>query len=136
MKKPFGKGGDRRGMWKGSGARMHGGKPPGRGPEGKGGPRFGHGAILAEELDLTPEQKEKAKAIMAAAKPKIQAIEDESRDKVKAVMQDAIKELRPILTPEQQAVLDDLQKLRTDREALKSARKAAKPDSEKTGDGN
>ena len=99
------------------------------GPHGDGGPRgqgpgqAGHGEMLARQLNLTPDQKEKAKAIMEAAKPKIEAVRKESREKIQAVMADSISELRPILTPEQAAVLDDLQKLRADKAALDATQK-------------
>ena len=110
----------------------------GRRPEGKGRPELrdkmrekaGRGDALAEALNLTPEQKKKARDIMEAAKPKLEAVREEGRQKAKAVIADAMKELRPILTPEQQAVFDDLQKLRADKAALDGAKKsdeAAKP---------
>jgi Spy/CpxP family protein refolding chaperone len=99
-----------------------------RGPQGEERPKFSRGEMLAKALNLTPEQKEKARAIMEATRPKIEAVREEERAKVKNVMDEALKELRPSLTPEQQAVLDDLQKLRADKAALDGARKIGKPE--------
>jgi len=92
----------------------------GQGPGDKG------GHPLADALQLTDAQKAKAKELMEAAKPRIEAIREEERAKIKAVIEDSMKELRPLLTPEQQAVLDDLQKLRADKAALKPAKPADK----------
>ncbi len=124
MKKDFGKrGGMKKGHNMKQGPRGHHGGPK----AWQGGPKGAPGSMLAAELGLSAEQKEKAKAIMDAAKPKIEAIQSESRDKVKAVMQDAAQQLRPILTPEQQAVFDSMQKLRADKEALKTSQKKDEP---------
>jgi hypothetical protein len=82
---------------------------------------------LANALQLTDAQKAKAKELMEAAKPRIEAIREEERAKIKAVIEEALAQLRPLLTPEQQAVFDDLQKLKTDKAALKPATPAAKP---------
>lgn len=95
-------------------------KPAG-GPREKARAARGHGEILARQLGLTEDQKQKARAILDATQPKIEAIREESRAKVEALVADALKELRPTLTPEQQTVLDDLQKLRADRAALDAA---------------
>ena len=106
-----------------------------RGPKGfcaQGPKDKGHamGHPFADALQLTDAQKAKAKELMEAAKPKIEAIREEERAKIKAVMEESMKGLRDSLTPEQQAVFDDLQKLKTDREALKPAKpeEAAKPE--------
>lgn len=100
----------------------------GPGPRGQERPKAGHGEMLAKALNLTPEQQKKARAIMEAAKPKIEAARKEGQAKVKSVMDEALKELRPSLTPEQQAVLDDLQKFRADKAALEGGGKLGKQD--------
>jgi len=86
------------------------------------GDKCGH--PLADALQLTDEQKAKAKELMEAAKPKIEAIREEARTKIKAVLEESMAQLRPLLTPEQQAVFDDLQKLKTDKAALKPTKPA------------
>jgi Spy/CpxP family protein refolding chaperone len=80
---------------------------------------------FAEALQLTDEQKAKAKELLEAAQPKIEAIREEQRAKIKAVVDDSLKELRPMLSPQQQAVFDDLQKLQADKAALKNAQRPA-----------
>lgn len=119
----WGRGDMKRGDWKGRGGMDRG--PKGfcaQGPKDKG-RAMGH--PFADALQLTDAQKAKAKELMEAAKPKIEAIREEERAKIKAVMEESMKGLRDSLTPEQQAVFDDLQKLRTDREALKPAKPEA-----------
>lgn len=75
-------------------------------------------------LKLTPEQKEKFKEAMKAAKPKIDAIREEERAKIKAVMDETMGDFRSSLTPEQQAVLDSLKKLKADQENLDKSKEA------------
>lgn len=105
----------------------------------RGGPRsfrgLGNGAPVGGALRLTDEQKKKVEEIMAAVKPKIDAIREEERAKIQAAMDEAAKELRPVLTPEQQAVFDSAQKVRAAqrelneaRAALDAANRAKKPD--------
>jgi len=112
----------------GRGEMMHRGMK-GEGPKGfhGQGPCDKGGHPLADALQLTDEQKAKAKELMEAAKPKIEAIREEERTKIKAVLEESMAQLRPVLTPEQQAVFDDLQKLKADKAALKPATPAAKP---------
>lgn len=75
-------------------------------------------------LKLTPEQKEKFKEAMEAAKPKIDAIREEERAKIKAVMDETMGDFRSSLTSEQQAVLDSLKKLKADQENLDKSKEA------------
>ncbi|MFV0338322.1 MAG: Spy/CpxP family protein refolding chaperone [Chthoniobacterales bacterium] len=97
------------------------------GPRGKMGKKFckgpkgapNPGERMAQMLALTPEQKEKAKAIMDSKKPQIDAIRKEEREKIKAVFDEAEAELRPILTPEQIEVLDNSKKLRESSKKLR-----------------
>lgn len=69
-------------------------------------------------LNLTDDQKQKAKAIFEGVRPQIEAIRKEEAAKIQAVLEDAGKQLRPILTDSQQKVFDDLQQLRADKAAL------------------
>jgi Spy/CpxP family protein refolding chaperone len=80
--------------------------------------------MLDRLLNLTDEQKEKVKEIMAASQPKIKAIREEQRAKIRAVLDDARQQIRPLLTPDQQKVFDDAQKLREDARKLKEEARA------------
>ncbi len=63
-----------------------------------------------EQLNLTPEQKAKVQPIIDQATPQIENIRREAMQKTKAVMDDTMAKIRPMLTPEQQKKLDDAQK--------------------------
>jgi len=63
---------------------------------------------IAEKLNLTPAQKAQVQPILDQAKPKIAAIHQDAMQKSKAVMDEAMGQIRPMLTPEQQKQLDDL----------------------------
>lgn len=78
-------------------------------------------------LQLTPEQKEQVKAIMEAQKPKIQAIREEERAKMKAIFDDVDKQIRPLLSAEQIAVLENAKKLRESEAALRKSKTAPSP---------
>ena len=122
----------------------HPGKPPG-GHFGKWGKPPGHfggfrkaepgdrppGEMFGRMLRLTDEQRAKVKEIMEAQKPKIEAIREEQRAKMKAVFAEIDKEIRPILTPEQVAVLDNAKKLRESEAALRESQKGTAEKSEK-----
>jgi Spy/CpxP family protein refolding chaperone len=83
---------------------------------------------LTKALDLTPDQQAKVKAIFEQAKPQIQAAREEGREKAQAIRENIRSQIRPILTPAQQAKFDAIQKAREDmqkarqemRDALKS----------------
>ena len=62
-----------------------------------------------EQLNLTPEQKAKVQPIIDQATPQIQNIRHEAMQKTKAVMDNAMAQIRPLLTPDQQKKLDDAQ---------------------------
>jgi Spy/CpxP family protein refolding chaperone len=84
---------------------------------GHGGRWHGHGSgleRLTEKLDLTADQQAKAQPIIEAAKPQIIAIHQEAKEKSKAVMDNAISQIRPLLTAEQQKKLDEIQKAHQD----------------------
>jgi Spy/CpxP family protein refolding chaperone len=90
-----------------------------------------HGAeeqTLDRLLNLTEEQKEKVKEIMAANRPKIKAIREEQSVKIQAVMEDARKQIRPLLTPAQQKVFDDAQQLRENARKLKEEARQLRQD--------
>ena len=83
------------------------------GPGGGGG--RGHGKRLMlerlpQELNLTSEQQTKVQPIIDQAKPQIAAIRREAMQKIKAVMDSTMSQIRPLLTPDQQKKLDDIQK--------------------------
>jgi Spy/CpxP family protein refolding chaperone len=65
---------------------------------------------LDETLNLTADQKVKVQPIVDQAKPQIQAIHQEAMQKTKAIMDNTMAQIRPLLTPEQQQKLDGMQK--------------------------
>jgi Spy/CpxP family protein refolding chaperone len=69
-------------------------------------------------LQLTDDQKQKLKDAMKTAEPKIAAIRAEEQAKIAEVIAQTV---RPFLDEKQQAVFDDLQKLRQDKLQLKAA---------------
>lgn len=71
----------------------------------KRGHRFEH---LVETLNLTPEQKAKVQPIFDQAKPQLKAIHQEARQKAKAIMDNTMAQIRPMLTKEQQKKMDDM----------------------------
>jgi len=84
---------------------------------GGGGHRHGHGFGLqriSEKLDLTSDQQTKVEPIIDGAKPQIAAIHQEAMQKTKAVMDSTLSQIRPLLTPDQQKKLDDIQKAHQD----------------------
>lgn len=107
----------------GHGGRGHGG----RGHGGHGGMGGGNPMEhLKKELDLTPEQQAKVQPIVAQAKPQIQAIHQEAMQKTKAVMDNTMAQIRPLLTPQQQQKLDAIkqahEKMREARQEMRAAR--------------
>jgi Spy/CpxP family protein refolding chaperone len=84
--------------------------------------------MLDRLLNLTEEQKEKVKEIMAAGGPKIKAIREEQRVKIQAVRDDARRQIRPILSPAQQKVFDDAQQLRENARKLKEEARQLRQD--------
>jgi len=82
-----------------------------------GGHGHGHGFGLqriTEKLDLTSDQQTKVQPIIDGAKPQIAAIHQEAMQKTKAVMDSTLSQIRPLLTPDQQKKLDDIQKAHQD----------------------
>jgi periplasmic protein CpxP/Spy len=81
---------------------------------------------MTETLNLTPDQKAKVQPILDQAKPQIVAIHQDAMQKTKAVMDSAMSQIRPLLTPEQQKKADDLQKAHQDmHNAMKKMHDAA-----------
>src|SRR5450432_3190382 len=62
-----------------------------------------------EQLNLTPEQKAKVQPIVDQATPQIENIRRDAMQKTKAVMDNAMAQIRPMLTPDQQKKLDEAQ---------------------------
>ncbi len=84
---------------------------------GGGGRWHGHGFGLqgiTEKLNLTSDQQTKVQPIIDGAKPQIAAIHQEAMQKMKTVMDSTISQIRPLLTPDQQKKLDDIQKAHQD----------------------
>jgi Spy/CpxP family protein refolding chaperone len=83
--------------------------------ENRGAWGHGHGNPLArmtESLNLTPDQQAKVQPILDQAKPQIIAIHQEAMQKTRAVVDNTMSKIRPLLTPEQQQKLDAQQKAR------------------------
>jgi Spy/CpxP family protein refolding chaperone len=85
--------------------------------EAGGGPMHHMGnplAHLTEELGLTADQKAKVQPIIDQARPQIQAIHQEAMQKMHTVMENAGAQIRPFLTPAQQAKFDAMKKAHED----------------------
>jgi len=86
------------------------------GPGGAGhwhGREFGLKGIT-EKLDLTADQETKVQPILDATKPQIATIHQEAMQKMKTVIDDALSQVRPLLTAEQQQKFDAIQKAHQD----------------------
>lgn len=71
----------------------------------------GHGMMLehmTETLNLTPDQQAKVKPILDQARPQLAAIHQDAMQKAKAVMDDTMAKIRPMLTADQQKKADDV----------------------------
>jgi Spy/CpxP family protein refolding chaperone len=94
---------------------------PAAGGQGMGGHRWGnHLGHLTEKLDLTADQKAKVQPIIDQAKPQLQTIHQEAMQKAKAVMDNTMAQIRPLLTPEQVTKLDAM---KAAHEKMREARK-------------
>jgi Spy/CpxP family protein refolding chaperone len=69
---------------------------------------------MTETLNLTPDQQAKVQPIIDQAKPQLVAIHKEAMQKAKGVIDNAMSQIRPVLTPEQQKKADDLRKAHED----------------------
>ena len=84
---------------------------------------------LTKALDLTPEQQAKIRPIFDQAKPQMKAARQESKEKMVAIRENTMAQVRPILTPAQQQKFDALKKAREDmRKARQEMRDAIKND--------
>jgi|KBSMisStandDraft_5_1062788.scaffolds.fasta_scaffold07066_6 Spy/CpxP family protein refolding chaperone len=92
------------------------GPPENRGGGGGRGHRHNSLEQVTENLNLTPEQKAKVQPIIDQAKPQIESIRREAMQKTKAVTDNAMAQIRPMLTPDQQKKLDEAQNSRGGRE--------------------
>ena len=91
-------------------------QPGSGGPCGAG---SGHGHAfglkgITDKLNLTADQQTKVQPILDAAKPQIAAIHQEAMQKMKTVMDSSLSQIRPLLNPDQQKKLDDIQKAHQD----------------------
>jgi Spy/CpxP family protein refolding chaperone len=64
---------------------------------------------LRRTLGLTAEQEKKIAPIVDATSAKLETIRVETAERVRTVMEDSKKEVAPLLTPEQQKKLDQLE---------------------------
>jgi hypothetical protein len=69
---------------------------------------------LTGKLNLTADQQTKVQPILDATKPQIAAIHQEAMQKTKTVMDGALSQIRPLLTPDQQKKFDAIQKAHQD----------------------
>ena len=77
-----------------------------------GGMRHSMLETMTDRLNLTPDQKTKVQPIIDQTNPQIQAIRREAEQKIRALVDNAVTQIRPILTPEQQKMLDESQNQR------------------------
>ncbi|HZE12363.1 MAG TPA: hypothetical protein VE086_01270 [Chthoniobacterales bacterium] len=64
---------------------------------------------MRRTLGLTAEQEKKISPIVDAASAKLETIRMETAERVRTVMEDSKKEVAPLLSPEQQKKLDQLE---------------------------
>lgn len=93
---------------------------------------MGHGKMgdpmehLTKDLDLTADQQAKVQPIIDQAKPQFQAIHHEAMEKARALMESTGAQIRPLLTPEQQAKFDAMKKAHEDMIAAAKEMKEAR----------
>ena len=69
---------------------------------------------FTDKLNLTAEQQTKVQPILDQARPQIAAIHQDAMQKMKTVIEGAVSQIRPLLTPEQQKKFDAIQKAHQD----------------------
>ena len=69
---------------------------------------------ITDKLNLTADQQTKVQPILDATKPQIAAIHQEAMQKMKTVIDGALSQIRPLLTPDQQKQFDAIQKAHQD----------------------
>jgi Spy/CpxP family protein refolding chaperone len=90
---------------------------------GRGGMRHDPMERQLESLNLTADQKAKVQPILDQAKPKMEEIHRDATQKTKALMEDTMAKIRPMLTTEQQTKLDEMKNNRRgDREGRRGRR--------------
>ena len=91
--------------------------PQETGGDSRGGRGFRHSPLerMTDNLNLTPEQKTKIQPLIDQAQPQLEQIHREAMQKSKAVMDNIMAQIRPLLTPEQQKKLDESKSNRWDR---------------------
>ena len=72
-----------------------------------GGMRHSMLETMTDRLSLTPDQKTKVQPIIDQTNPQIQAIRRDAEQKIRGLVDNAVTQIRPILTPEQQKTLDE-----------------------------
>ena len=85
---------------------------PGSGGQDQRGGRGFHQSMLqrtTDQLNLTADQKAKVQPIIDQANPQIETIRREAMQKTRAIVDNALAQIRPLLTPEQQKKLDESQ---------------------------
>lgn len=82
-----------------------------------------------EKLNLTPQQKTQVQPILDQAQPQIENIRREAMQKTKEVMDNAMAQIRPLLTPEQQKMLDDTKNDRKKHKGHHGRKDQDEPDS-------
>ena len=63
---------------------------------------------MTESLNLTADQQAKVKPILDQARPQLIQIHQDAMQKAKGVIDNAMSQIRPILTPDQQKKADDM----------------------------
>ena len=69
---------------------------------------------ISDSLNLTDAEKAKIQPNIDQAKPQLQAIHQDAMTKAKAVIDDSVSQIRPLLTTEQQTKLDAIVKAHQD----------------------
>jgi Spy/CpxP family protein refolding chaperone len=95
-----------------------------QGPAGAGGQGGWHRGNplehMTESLNLTADQQAKIQPIIDQATPQLRAIHQEAMQKMHTVMDNAMSQIRPLLTPDQQKKADDIRQAHQDvRNAVK-----------------
>lgn len=89
-----------------------------------------------EQLNLTPEQKTKIQPLLDQARPKMEQIRRDAMAKSKAVMDDTFAKIKPMLTADQQAKLEQAQSNPRGDRGDRGARKAHRNNSDTGSDDN
>ncbi len=79
---------------------------------------------ITDDLNLTPDQKTKIQPILDQVRPQIAEIHRDAMAKTKTIMDNAMAQIRPLLTPEQQKKLDEAQNDRRGGREARGGRRA------------